>query len=532
MKLIVLQTTVRALYLTKVTTGRNPIFDAPKCFELPKELQNGKIYYAIPSFAKFVRSCMNSLNKNEGNRIVFCLEDDNVISKEYQHLPCKTKELLKLASLEAETVLHGNINDYTIENYEYNYPNPVTGKLKSSLFAVNSKLILDLKTEFNKCGLYIIKIVPPISGLLYAAKNFLDTKNQIIGVLDVSYEKTRIVLLENGFPIFQRTFEPVFDEIIEILMAEHSLSYRDAVKLIFEHGFFGNDSCTPKTSAEHQIVSLIDAALSEAVRNIRMVLSSERLEPDKLIVCGILESIPNFEEFLENLELDFPFDTIESCTNHFPNISKDAKTSKFYPSRFFTLFGLLSVKESEEIDFLNSIKSKSHIKTSNFVVLALVTIFTICFMTLLPNRYKSMLKQQEEDKAELRNPKYSEIISLLDKNNKLDNELLKIENNKELLTTHKSTTNTAIDELLSEVVSKVKSVENCEYDSKSGKITIAFLTSDYNDYLTLKKSIEANDCFDISVPFRAEKSENNGYICNVTLTIKGFKPSKESGDEE
>ena len=87
--------------MTKVTTGRNLIFDVPKCFELPKELQNGKIYYDIPSFAKFVRSCMNSLNKNMGSRIVFCLEDDNVISKEYQHLPCKTKELLKLAEEKA-----------------------------------------------------------------------------------------------------------------------------------------------------------------------------------------------------------------------------------------------------------------------------------------------------------------------------------------------------------------------------------------------------------------------------------------------
>lgn len=527
-----MQTTIRALYLIEATVGRKPIFEAPQCFELPEEMQNGKIYYDIPSFAKFVRSCMNSLNKNMGSRIVFCLEDDNVISKEYQHLPCKTKELLKLARLEAETVLQGNINDYTIENYEYNCPNPVTGRLKSSLFAVNSKLILDLKKEFNKFGLYIIKIVPPVSGLLYAAKNFLDAKNQIIGVLDVSYEKTRIVLLENGLPIFQRTFEPVFDEIIEILMAEHSLSYSDTVKLIFEHGFFGNDSCIPKTPAEHQIVSLIDAALGEAVRNIRMVLSSERLEPDKLIVCGVLRCIPNFGEFLENLELDFPFDPIESCTNHFPNISTDAKISKFHPSGFFTLFGLLSVKKSEGIDFLTSIKSKSNVQTSNFVVLALVTIFTICFMTLLPNHYKSILKQQEEDKAELKNPKYSEIISLLDKNSKLDDELLKIENNKEILTTHKSTTKSAVDELLSEVVSEVKLVGNCEYDSKSSKIAVTFLTSDYDDYLTLKKSIETNDFFDISVPFRAEKSENNGYICNVTLTIKGFKPSKESGDEE
>nr|WP_319487379.1 hypothetical protein [uncultured Caproiciproducens sp.] len=519
MNVILLQTTRNALYLTWVKFTRKPVFGLPQCFELPASMRDGRECSDIPAFAKYVHECANTARMGT-NKIVFCLEDDNVISKEYQHLPCKKKELLALAKLEAETVLQDNVSDFMIQNYEYNRPNPVTGKLTSSLFAMKAKLITEIRKSFLKYGLHVIKIVPPISGLLYAGKSIPNSKNQTVALLDFDYEKTRLILFQNGLPVFQRTFETVFDDIIEIIMKNRSVSFPDAVRMVTAYGFnIENDQ-----QAEKQISDLLDACVSEAVRNIRMVLSSERLELNRLVLCGGLSIVPKFNEFCENLGLDIPIENIGTCSAALPAINAAAKRAGYLPSAFFTAAGLLAAKKSEDIDFLLFVKSISDTHAANVAVLSIVTLLALCVMALEPIVYQSALTQQKQDKIALNDAKFTEVKNLLQEQNELTQQLSKLKNDQKLLPSGKSNSTEIVQQLISQVFSKAKLVNTCDLDNTAGTIALTFETANYNNYLTIKHTIESSSYFLVAIPFSVEADNSGLCSCSVALKVRGFTP--------
>ena len=526
MNVILLQTTRRALYLTWVKYTGKPVFGLPQCFELPESMRDGKTGDDLSAFAKYVRECANSANMGT-NRIVFCLEDDSIVSKEYQHLPCKKKDLLSLAGLEAETVLQDGVDSYMIQNYEYNRANPLTGKLTSSLFAVKTKLLGDIRKAFSKYGLHVMKIVPPISGLLHAGKSIPAERDQTIALLDFDYAKTRLVLFQNGMPVFQRTFETVFDDIVEIIMRNRSVSFADTVRSVTAYGFtVENDE-----AAARHVSDLLDASVSEAVRNIRMVLSSERLELNRLILCGGLSVVPKFDEFCARLELDIPIENIASLSVPLPAVNAAAKRAGFQPAAFFTAAGILAAKKAEDIDFLLLVKSISGTRAANVAVLAAVTLLAVGVMALEPMIYLSALKQQAQDKSSLSDPKYTEVKALLREQSELEQQLSKLKSDQKLLPSGKSNAKEITDRLIGQITAKAKSVENCELDNMTGTVSLTFTTASYSDYLTVKRQVESNGYFAIAVPFRAEVGSDGLCTCSVSLSVKGFTPLK-SGSKD
>jgi Tfp pilus assembly PilM family ATPase len=524
-----LQTTRSVLYLTLVKSGRRPVFGAPQCFELPVSMRGGKECNDIPLFAKFVKECAANAKLN-AKKIVFCLEDDNVVSKEYRHLPCSSKNLLASARLEAESVLQDNINDYMILNYEYGLPNTVTGKLTSSLFAAKSKLLSQIKKDFSRCGLHVIKIVPPISGLLYAGKTVIDSKNKTVAVLDFGFEKTHLIIFHDGSTVFQRSFETVYDDIIEIQMKAKSLSYHDAAKLVGSYGFYGEDSHSRDLEYGKQISMLLDTCINEAIRNIRMVLSSERLELNKLMLCGRLTTVPGFAALCDDLGLDIPPESVDMCTptDKLPKVDSEAKRAGCRPATFLTAAGLLAAKKTDDIDFLTMIKAKSGTRAFNVSVLALITVLSLCVMALEPILYFSTLNQQARDKVSLADAKYEQVKDLLQEQSELSAKLSKVESDAKLLPAGKSKAEEPAKQLFLQVGAKVKLIKTFIIDNMTGSITLTFLTANYNDYLTVKHNVESNDFFLIAIPFHAEISTDGTCVCSVTLNVKGFVPMSTS----
>ncbi|MBW7571553.1 type IV pilus biogenesis protein PilM [Caproiciproducens faecalis] len=526
MNVILLQTTRSALYLTWVKYTRKPVFGLPQCFELPESMRDGKECNDLPAFARYVQECAKSV-KMGTNKIIYCLEDDHIISKEYQHLPCKKKDLLKLAELEAETVLQDGVDEYMIQNYEYNRVNPMTGKLTSSLFAVKTKLLGEIRKNFSKYGLHVIKIVPPISGLLHAGKKIPAERNQTIALLDFDYTKTRLVLFQNGMPVFQRTFETVFDDIVEIIMRNRSVSFADAVRSVTAYGFTVENDET----AAQQISDLLDACVSEAIRNIRMVLSSERLELNRLILCGGLSIVPKFDEFCAKLELDIPIENVASCSVPQPALNAAAKRAGFQPSAFYSEAGLLSAKKSEDIDFLLLVKAISSTHAANVAVLVLITLLAVGVMALEPIVYLSALKQQAQDNSSLNGSKYEAVKDLLQEQSELEQRLSKLKNDQKLLPSGKSNAKEMTGQLISQITAKAKSVDSCDLDNMTGTVALTFTTANYNGYLTIKNQVESNGYFSIAVPFRVDIGTDGGCTCSVSLKVKDFTPSVSGGKE-
>ncbi len=524
LKLILLQMTRGVLSLTPAKSGRRAVFGPPKNFELPESMRGEKAYADIPMFAKFVKECI--LTSQLGTqKIVFCLEDDNLICKEYQHLPSKPKHLLSFAKLEAEAVLPDSVNDYLIQNYEYGYPNEVTGKFTSALFAAKSKLITGIKKGFSQYGLHVIKIVPPIGGLLYAAKTAVDSKDQTVAVLDLGFEKTRLLVLHDGFPIFERTFESIYEDIIEIIREDKSVSFGDAVRAVGSWGVYGEAAPGASSAAAGQIATLLDTSANEAIRNIRMVISSERLELNRIVLCGAMSVLPNFTEFWNELGLDIPLESIDlrTATGSLPEVSPEARSAGLRPAAFFTAAGMIAAKKTDDIDFLNIIKAKSGTRAANIAALALITLLALGVMALEPLLYSMKQTQAQQDKAALSTSENAGVKELLQKQGDLTSRLAGTKNDRAMLPYGKSKTAEITKQLSDQIGAKAKGMSYTA-DNTTGSITLTFLAANYDDYLAVKHLIETNGYFTISIPFTAAAQNGGSYSCSVVLNVKDFTP--------
>lgn len=537
MKMILLQITRSVLSLTEVKSGRRAAFGLPRNFELPENMKDGRVYSDIPLLAKFVKECTVKAQMRCKN-IIFCIEDDGLISKEYQHLPCKRKNLLSFARLEAEAVLPDSVEDYLIQNYEYGHPNEVTGKLTSALFAAKSKLIAGIRRSFAQRGLRVVKIVPPIGGLLYAAKTAINSKGQTVAVLDLGFEKTHLLVLHDGFPVFQRTFESIYEDIIDIVRKEQSVSFRNAAGLVNSWGVYGETSPDPSSEAARHIATLLDASANEAVRNIRMVLSSERLELNRIVLCGAMSTLPNFIEFWNQLGLDVSLESIDlgTATRRLPEVRPAARSAGLRPASFFGASGLLAAKKTDDIDFLKAVKAKSGAQAANIAVLAIVTILALGIMALEPLLYTMKTAQIRLDTLALTAAEATGIKDTLQKQTDLNSAIASMKKDRDMLPFGKSKTEEIAKKLADQIAAKSVSVSSVAVDNAAGSITVSFVTANYNTFLTIKHDIEADGYFSISNPFSATFESNGTCSCSLVLRVSNFTPwnsgSKDGGQSE
>lgn len=523
MKMILLQINVITLTLTPVKNGKRPVFSLPRTFELPESMRRGNAFSDLPLLSKFVKECVNSLRAGT-NRIVLCMEDDSLISKEYQHLPCKPKNLLSFARLEAEAVLPDSIDDYLLLNYEYGRINETTGKFTSALFAAKSALVSGLKKSFSRSGLKLVKIAPPAMGLLLAVQSTVSSAGQTAAVLDLGFEKMRLLVLHDGRPVFQRSFEGIYEDILEIIMREKSVSLSDAAVLIGRNGVYAGDATALSKEAAGQISTLMDAGANELVRNIRMVLSSERLELNRIVFCGAMSSLPNFSEFWGQLGLDVPLEDIDlhAATKHLPRVSLQTSAAGLRPAAFITLSGLISSKKSKEFDFLEALKYRSGLGPGNVAALVLVTLLAVGVMSLQPAILMMKTAQAKQDLSALTDPRYTEVKALLQEQAQWNSRLSALRGDRSVLPFGKSKTQQAAAQLWGQVSAKVQSVQTYAVDNAAGSITLAFQVEKFSDYLTVKQAIESGGTFKIAAPFTITAAEK-GYNCSVVLKIVGFE---------
>ncbi len=528
--MILLQITRSVLSLTCVKSGRRAAFDLPRSFELPENLKDGRGYTDIPLLAKFTKECILKAQLNCKN-ILFCIEDDGLVSKEYQHLPSKRKNLLAFARLEAEAVLSDNIDDYLIQNYEYGHTNEITGKLTSVLFASKSKLIAGIRRSFAQRGLRVVKIVPPIGGLLYAAKTAINSSGQTVAVLDLGFEKTHLLVLHEGFPVFQRTFESIYEDILNILCEEQSVSFRDAIGLVNSWGVYGESN--PSGEASKRISTLLDASANEVVRNIRMVLSSERLELNRIVFCGAMSTLPNFIDFWNQLGLDVPLESIDigTATRKLPEVRPAARSAGLRPASFFGASGLLSAGKADDIDFLKAVKAKSGAQAANITVMVVLTLVAMGIMALEPIWEAVSTAQVQLDHIALTAAEATGIKDSITKQTELTNAIASAKKDRDKLPFGKSKTEEIAEKLTEQIGSKSKAVSSIAVDNNTGSISVSFTVANYDTFLTMKHNIESNGYFVISGPFSATFQPDGTCSCNLILQVNQFTPWETNSKE-
>lgn len=514
--------------------GRQNLYGAPVAFELPESLRGaGKAVTQPHSLAVFTATCMRGADF-EGSPLIICLDSTAAVVKEYRHLPAKPADLRRFAALQAETVLKDTPDHYYIATREYNHTELSSGRLKAVLFAVPKELIASLAREFRLTGLKVLRICPMLSGMMSSCRSLLgvspknaDFQNKTVAVIDAGYENLRVILFANGEPIFMKEFDSVWPDILEMLHRDGGCSYEEALREMKRPGFLlsaGNASFGESVTS--LVSTLLETASAEAVRNLRVVLSAERLEPAQVIFCGALASHPDFDRYFESLSLEIPYVNAEEASQTFQSLMDTEAQAAAQGSRgrdFFTLNGML--EPHGVIDFLEQEKGRIGGRRINIAVLTLLCVAAISVMSIEPILYYRAWAQVNADNIALALPQITEVKGLASKKFQLENQYRAIESDEKLLPAQKSKLEEAVSNLQKQLAPQVKSLANVQVDGSTGTVTVTFTAADMGQFNSARDSVSGDGYFEVQVPFNITRTTSGDYQCSTTLHIKNYQPA-------
>lgn len=541
MKIVFLQITERMLKVTPVKkSGKQTVFGTPFVFELPESLTGGKAFTNIHGLSVFTANCIRG-SELAKRPFIFCLDNRFVITKEYRHLPARESDLKKLAKLEAETVLQDGAENYVIATQEYHHTDAASNRLKSILFAVPNSLVIHIKQEFHQAGIKVIRIMPVISGFMTSCKSVLGLIPQnplyhekTIAVIDTGYESLRVILFHNGEAIFQRNFDSVWEDILEVLQRENSMSFDDAQREMLRSGFLlTGGSASFGNSLTSTVNTLLETASAEVIRNVRVVLSSERLELDQILFCGAVASHPDFNQLIENLSLEIPFDNIETANSQYSSLvgmESQAAVSGCHIGDFFSLNGLLEKQSSDTIDFMAEENEKRGNLRISIAVMAVLTLLSAGIMAIEPIMNQAAVKQEKADQTFLSSPQVTDIRKLQVQQASLQSEIHALENDKDMLPWQKSKMEEIVIKLNAQLVPQVDRITTCQISGTTGVITLGFTTTTFDKFNKARTSVADAGYFKVLIPFSIVKyigtqsGSSGNYQCSATLQVKDFKP--------
>ena len=534
-------------------------FSVPQIFELNESLKE-RPFEKSEELAAFVKRCAESVNMDLGE-IFLCIEDEDIlITKEYKHhVESKDKLLLTYARVEAEAVLHAEVEKYTILNFEYGQQYGKANKtedVSASLFAMNTGLLTDIRANFSAAGLKIIKVTPPIAGMLFTAKADLNSATRAIALISMDFAATRLVVLHNGAPVFQQSFSSVLEDVAEMLMLEFGISKLGAIDLIRQEGLGVCNKCNNATTRK-QTMSMLESAAGEILRNLRMVISTMRLDIDQIVLCDALAKLPSISAFCRQVGLTAP---MEKVTNLFsgqsqpPRVTQSASQRGFDAVSFITLNGILTMPLGEanllqgQTNILSAMAKDSGSKVGNLVAGALGFVAAV-WMIAISAWWIALQIQQNNDENTLKDERFKYAEDLIAREKTATELTTNMATNLETLPTTKYKMSVIVDHIYKEVVEKTlvtKSISlikdtNTETEKEFVSVDVETNVKNYDSFVALKDKIESAGFFSVSEELTIAKNDDlNPEAKNITydlemqlnVTEKGFETAKLSDAEQ
>ncbi len=541
-------------------------FSVPQIFELNESLKDHP-FEKSEELAAFVKRCAESVQMDLGD-IFLCIEDEDIlITKEYKHhVESKPKMLLTYARVEAEAVLHSDVEKYTILNFEYGQQYGKANKtedVSASLFAMNTGMLTDIRANFSAAGLRIVKVTPPIAGLLYTSKADLNSATRAIAVISMDFAATRLVVLHNGAPVFQQSFSSVLEDIAEMLMLEFGISKLGAIDLIRQEGLGICNKCNSATTRK-QTMSMLENAASEILRNLRMVISTMRLDIDQIVLCDALAKLPNITAFCRQIGLTAP---MEKVTNLFsaqsqpPTVTQAAQQRGFEAVSFITLNGLLTMPIPEanllqgEANILSAMAKDNSNKVGNIVAGA-VGFLAAVWMIAMVGWWAALEIQKNNDENTLKDERYKYAQDLIDREKKYTELTQNLATNLEQLPKTEEKMSVIMDHVMKEYVEKTistssigvtKSLESATdekgkpIEKTAVRIELDSSVKNYDSFVSLKDKIEDAGFFGVNEELSIAKNtmQSNpadAAVYNLSMemyvTDKGFEQAALSEKEK
>lgn len=517
------------------------IFGAPQIFELKDSLKDHPMQKA-DELAQFVKRCAQSIGLNLGDVFV-CIEDeDNVVSTEYTHPAAKEKMLPAYARVEAEKILHGDIAQYTIIHSEYGYQFGKAKKsedLQAALFAMSSKTIADIKIEFEKEGIHVVKIIPPITALIHAGKEQMNSATKTIALISVDFVATRLVILHNGAPIFQQSFSSVLEDIAEMISLEFGISPLGAIDLIRENGLGVCDRCNDPNTRK-QTMGMLDNAAGEVLRTLRMVISTQKVDIDQIVICDSLSKLANLSNYCRSIGLTAPIENVSAIYTQGmvpPQVTEVANDKGYNSGCYVTLNAILDMRTGEG-NFLGGETGLATLQKNSTLggkIAAGAAVAVGLWMLVVGGWWMFLNIRYNNDQSALNDPILTETKNLLKDEQTYQQKLSNLQTDKDLLPKTVVHVGDTMDRFFDFSHQKLGALQTVNVNNSSNTVDANIITSDFEQYVKLRDYIkDQQKYFDLSANMTSTR-DDNGTVTNtlsVSISADTIKKAKEERDKE
>lgn len=516
------------------------VFGAPQIFELKDSLKDHPMQKA-DELAQFVKRCAQSIGLNLGDVFV-CIEDeDNVVSTEYTHPAAKDKMLPAYARVEAEKILHGDIAQYTIIHSEYGYQFGKAKKsedLQAALFAMSSKTIADIKIEFEKEGIHVVKIIPPVTALIHAGKEQMNSATKTVALISLDLVATRLVIMHNGAPVFQQSFSSVLEDIAEMLSLEFGISPLGAIDLIRENGLGVCDRCNDPNTRK-QTMGMLDNAAGEILRTLRMVISTQKIDIDQIVICDNLCTLDNLSNYCRSIGLTAPIDNVSSIYTQGvvpPVVTEVAKDKGYNPSCYVTLNAILGMGVGDG-NFLGGESGMAALQRTSTLggkIAAGLAVAVAVWMLVVGGWWMFLNIRYNNDQNALNDPILNETKTLLKDEETYTAKLSNLQTDKDLLPKTIVDVGDILDNIFEFSKQKLGALQSVVVNNSSNAITANILTTDFEQYVKLRDYIQSDQkFFDLSANMTSTRDEERNAITNtlnISVSADTIKKAQEEKD--
>ncbi|MCI5655573.1 MAG: hypothetical protein SOT80_08045 [Candidatus Pseudoruminococcus sp.] len=517
------------------------IFGAPQIFELKDSLKDHPMQKS-DELAQFVKRCAQSIGLNLGDVFV-CIEDeDNVVSTEYTHPAAKEKMLPAYARVEAEKILHGDIAQYTIIHSEYGYQFGRAKKsedLQAALFAMSSKTIADIKVEFEKEGIHVVKIIPPITALIHAGKEQMNSATKTVALISIDFVATRLVILHNGAPIFQQSFSSVLEDIAEMISLEFGISPLGAIDLIRENGLGVCDRCNDPNTRK-QTMGMLDNAAGEVLRTLRMVISTQKVDIDQIVICDSLSKLSNLSNYCRSIGLTAPIENVSTIYTQGivpPQVTEVANDKGYSACCYVTLNAILDMRTGEG-NFLGGESGMAHLQKNSTLggkIAAGAAIAVGLWMLVVGGWWMFLNIRYNNDQNALNDPILTETKNLLKDESDYQQKLSNLQTDKDLLPTTVVHVGDILDHVFDFSHQKLGALQNVNVSNSSNSISASIITNDFEQYVKLRDYIkDQQNYFDLSANMTSTRAESGNVTNTLSISVSAdtIKKAKEEKDKE
>lgn len=298
---------------------------------------------------------------------------------------------------------------------------------------------------------------------------------------------------------------------------------------------------------------MLDNAAGEILRNLRMVISTLRLDIDQIVLCDALAKLPNIAAYCRQVGLTAPMENVMNLFSggSVPPVTTQSAQQRGYDAvSFITFNGLLTMPLQEanllqgESNILSAIAKDGSSKIGNLAA-GVLGVLAAVWIIGISGWWIAMEVRKNGDQSALANKEFPKAEQLIKDEETWTTRKNNLTKDLETLPQTANKSSVIVNQIYQEVIRKSDGFENLTITNEStagvytSKVSITFNTKQYKDFVNMKNSINETGFFKVGESLssdrvsKASATNSQTYYKNtVSLSLTDLGLEKSALTEE